>query len=126
MDLLAEYHFVDCLVIDIRMDEHFASCEIVCECYSVHKVAGNSSAPQRMHIKLMDCDEVNAKIKTEFWQDVKRPYHLGRTYKANEIRSISLVSNGAGGTDQHVMQLNADMVILGVKAKFAQTSVTPF
>ena len=114
MNLLKDFIFLDCLLIDFEIDRHLQLIGLRCEAYLPLQPEQEFRALGVINVRLAQCTVVRTRAKMELWEDLEKPYSGGDTCKANEIILISL----SVGSDQvSKLELSTDMVDLYVECK---------
>jgi len=112
MNVLQEYAFTDCLVLQFECDSILRNITLRVEGYFPLLFGQTTRQRKVVEIQLFDCSNTNVRVIPEFWEDLRRPYANGDTYKANEINELCLNSESATSMR---LELLSDMMQLEVE-----------
>ena len=114
MDLLADYAFVDCLLLGFRANADLRALDVEVEACFPSTMGSREKKPLSVH--MTECREVLFKANPEFWRDLDRPYRNGDTMKANEVTRFSVTREAA---DRYRAALESDMLTLELVCRSA-------
>ncbi len=117
-DELADYAFVDAVLVAFQFDALPASIRVVCEAYGPLATVDIGAPRDRglLTITLSQIGPVRLDAKPEFWVDLSRPYNAGDTYKGDEIILCTLDRDDGGACS---LALVSDMLSLNVGCRAA-------